>query len=83
MSQIRPGEKMHEQMIGVEDAPFTYSANYAKYYQISQAGLMILENKRRIRFRRALFIAVKKPDKLEIDELRRWIRANSHAWLKI
>ena len=29
---IRPGEKIHEQMIGFEDAPFTYS--YDGYYKI-------------------------------------------------
>lgn len=29
---IRPGEKLHEQMIGVEDAPFTYE--YEKHYKV-------------------------------------------------
>lgn len=29
---IRPGEKLHEQMIGKEDAPYTYE--YADYYKI-------------------------------------------------
>lgn len=29
---IRPGEKLHEQMIGIEDAPFTYE--YSKYFKI-------------------------------------------------
>lgn len=29
---VRPGEKMHEQMIGEEDAPFTYE--YPDYYKI-------------------------------------------------
>ena len=29
---IRPGEKLHEQMIGLEDAPFTYA--YDGYYKI-------------------------------------------------
>jgi UDP-N-acetylglucosamine 4,6-dehydratase (inverting) len=32
---IRPGEKLHEQMIGVEDAPHTYE--YDKYYKILPA----------------------------------------------
>ena len=32
---IRPGEKMHEQMIGVEDAPHTYA--YDGYYKILPA----------------------------------------------
>ena len=29
---IRPGEKLHEQMIGIEDAPFTYE--YPEHYKI-------------------------------------------------
>ena len=29
---IRPGEKIHEQMIGIEDSPFTYE--YKKFYKI-------------------------------------------------
>ncbi len=29
---IRPGEKLHEQMIGIEDAPFTYE--YKEYFKI-------------------------------------------------
>jgi FlaA1/EpsC-like NDP-sugar epimerase len=29
---IRPGEKLHEQMIGLEDAPYTYE--YPGYYKI-------------------------------------------------
>ena len=29
---IRPGEKLHEQMIGLEDAPFTFE--YKQHYKI-------------------------------------------------
>ena len=32
---IRPGEKLHEQMIGIEDAPHTYE--YDDYYKILPA----------------------------------------------
>ncbi len=32
---IRPGEKIHEQMVGLEDAPFTYE--YDKYFKILPA----------------------------------------------
>ena len=35
ISGIRPGEKIHEQMIGAEDAPFTYEFN--TYYKILPA----------------------------------------------
>ena len=32
MIGIRPGEKLHEQMIGIEDAPFTYE--YKDFFKI-------------------------------------------------
>jgi FlaA1/EpsC-like NDP-sugar epimerase len=32
---IRPGEKLHEQMIGIEDSPYTYE--YDEYYKILPA----------------------------------------------
>ena len=32
---IRPGEKLHEQMIGTEDSPYTY--DYKGYYKILPA----------------------------------------------
>ena len=32
---IRPGEKLHEQMIGIEDAPFTYE--YDEHFKILPA----------------------------------------------
>ena len=32
---VRPGEKMHEQMIGLEDAPYTYE--YDDYFKILPA----------------------------------------------
>jgi FlaA1/EpsC-like NDP-sugar epimerase len=32
---IRPGEKLHEQMIGLEDAPYTYE--YNEYFKILPA----------------------------------------------
>jgi FlaA1/EpsC-like NDP-sugar epimerase len=32
---IRPGEKLHEQMIGIEDAPYTYE--YAEHFKILPA----------------------------------------------
>jgi len=32
---MRPGEKLHEQMIGSEDSPFTYE--YKDYYKILPA----------------------------------------------
>lgn len=83
---IRPGEKMHEQMIGVEDAPFTYE--YANYFKILPNIAGWADDPSRIKdgykvSTGFIYSSERNPDKLEIDELRRWIRANSHAWLKI
>ncbi len=41
---IRPGEKMHEQMIGLEDSRFTYE--YSKYYKILPAIFDLYKNKK-------------------------------------
>ena len=36
---IRPGEKLHEQMIGVEDAPHTFEYDeHLKYYRLFTIG---------------------------------------------
>ncbi|MDC0487153.1 UDP-N-acetylglucosamine 4,6-dehydratase (inverting) [Amylibacter sp.] len=44
---IRPGEKLHEQMIGIEDAPFTYE--YDAHYKILPAINGWSEDKTRIK----------------------------------
>ena len=43
---VRPGEKVHEQMIGIEDAPYTYE--YDSYYKILPAIHNWHMDKRRI-----------------------------------
>jgi|TARA_X000000950_G_scaffold223372_1_gene269125 UDP-N-acetylglucosamine 4,6-dehydratase len=43
---IRPGEKLHEQMIGIEDAPFTYE--YKNYYKILPSIYDAFKDKERI-----------------------------------
>lgn len=43
---IRPGEKIHEQMIGVEDAPFTFE--YEQYYKVLPAINDWFKDKNRI-----------------------------------
>ena len=44
---IRVGEKLHEQMIGVEDAPFTYE--YDEYFKILPAINNVNDNLERIK----------------------------------
>lgn len=76
---IRPGEKIHEQMIGVEDAPHTYA--YDDYFKI----LPMIHNwsKDPVRIKNG----VKVPDGfsytsdnneewMQVDELMKWIGAN-------
>ena len=44
---IRPGEKLHEQMIGIEDSPFTYE--YDEYFKIVPAISSPEDTKSRIK----------------------------------
>ena len=57
---IRPGEKIHEQMIGVEDAPYTYE--YDDYFKILPAIHGWSEDKKRIglerKFLKILFMTL-------------------------
>ena len=39
---IRPGEKLHEQMIGIEDTPYTFE--YPNYFKILPAIMKVDEN---------------------------------------
>jgi len=77
---IRPGEKMHEQMIGVEDAPHTFS--YDGYFKILPAinnwssdpirigkGQKVAEN--------FSYTSDKNDEWMEKSELQAWINASS------
>ena len=76
---IRPGEKIHEQMIGIEDAPFTYE--YIKHYKILPAifdcfnniewigdGQKVVDN--------FCYSSDKNLDWMSIDTLKTWIQKN-------
>lgn len=78
---IRPGEKIHEQMIGLEDAPHTFE--YDSYYKILPAIHNWSTDPNRIQN------GVKVPDDfiytsdmnsdwLKVDELKDWIQLNRH-----
>jgi UDP-N-acetylglucosamine 4,6-dehydratase/5-epimerase len=77
---IRPGEKLHEQMIGVEDAPHTYE--YDGYYKILPSinnwssdpvrvgnGIKVDPD--------FMYCSDNNKEWMKISELRDWIKANS------
>jgi len=76
---VRPGEKIHEQMIGEDDAPYTYE--YSDYYKILPMihnwsedparvgnGSRVAEN--------FTYSSQTNSDWLSIDQLRSWIALN-------
>ena len=79
---IRPGEKLHEQMIGVEDAPHTYE--FDSHFKILPAihswsddpvrtknGRIVKEN--------FLYSSDTNSEWMTTEELRTWIKNNSHT----
>lgn len=83
---VRPGEKIHEQMIGFEDAPYTYE--YDDYYKILPAihgwsvdskrvknGVKVNEN--------FTYSSDKNTDIMSVEELSSWIIENKDSIGKI
>jgi len=76
---IRPGEKLHEQMIGYEDAPHTYV--YADHYKILPAIHQWSVDPARINGGEKVspdftYRSDNNPDWMTIDTLRAWIEQN-------
>lgn len=76
---IRPGEKLHEQMIGSEDAPHTYE--YEDYYKILPAIHKWSEDPERIKNGKLVamdftYSSDNNPQWMSIDALREWIASN-------
>ena len=76
---IRPGEKIHEQMIGLEDAPHTYE--YDDHYKILPAiynwSSDPERNKGGIKVNEGFIYTSDKNDEwVSIEDLRQWIGAN-------
>ena len=78
---IRPGEKLHEQMIGVEDAPYTYE--YKKYFKILPSindwgkdearigdGIRVPEN--------FMYTSDNNKEWMKISDLQDWIEVNKN-----
>lgn len=77
---IRPGEKLHEQMIGAEDAPHTYE--YANYFKIIPAIHNWSEDPVRIKNGTRVpegfeYTSANNPDWMSVEELQSWVQANA------
>ena len=77
---IRPGEKLHEQMIGIEDAPFTYE--YPEHYKILPAINGWSESEERIKdgtrvAEDFIYASDNNQSWMSVDELRTWIESNN------
>ncbi|MDC0885009.1 UDP-N-acetylglucosamine 4,6-dehydratase (inverting) [Gammaproteobacteria bacterium] len=78
---IRPGEKLHEQMIGSEDAHFTYE--YDDYFKILPAINSWDSDKKRIKNGKRVpenfvYSSENNPDWMSEDDLKDWISNNSN-----
>lgn len=76
---IRPGEKLHEQMIGPEDAAYTYE--YADHYKILPAINNWSADEQRIKDGRRVaedfsYTSDRNPEWMSADELGLWIAEN-------
>ncbi|WP_226698683.1 UDP-N-acetylglucosamine 4,6-dehydratase (inverting) [Qipengyuania gaetbuli] len=76
---IRPGEKLHEQMIGIEDAPFTYE--YDEHFKILPAINDWAVDETRIKQGQKVaedfsYTSENNPEWMPLDALASWIEAN-------
>jgi UDP-N-acetylglucosamine 4,6-dehydratase len=76
---IRPGEKLHEQMIGAEDAFYTYE--YHEYYKILPAIYNWDQDSNRIKDGNKVaedfvYASDNNPEWMSSDDLRGWIKKN-------
>ena len=76
---IRPGEKLHEQMISEEDAPFTFE--YDNYYKILPAIHDWHQDPSRIKDGKKVpdgfqYTSDSNPDWMTVEKLQRWITEN-------
>jgi FlaA1/EpsC-like NDP-sugar epimerase len=83
---IRPGEKLHEQMIAPEDAPHTYE--YAEHYKILPAIHNWSQDPERINGGKLVapdftYCSDNNTDWMSIDTLRAWIEQNREKIGKI
>jgi UDP-N-acetylglucosamine 4,6-dehydratase/5-epimerase len=78
---IRPGEKLHEQMIGIEDAIYTYE--YPEYFKILPAINDWAKDKARINYGIRVsedftYTSDNNKEWMKISELKQWIENNKN-----
>lgn len=78
---IRPGEKLHEQMIGPEDAPYTYE--YDEYFKILPAINRWANDPARVKAGRKVddgfsYTSDKNPHWMQLQDLASWIETQSY-----
>jgi UDP-N-acetylglucosamine 4,6-dehydratase/5-epimerase len=83
---IRPGEKLHEQMISVEDAPFTYE--YKDYFKILPAIHNWSQDPKRIKGGKLVeedfsYTSNNNKDWMSVETLKTWISVELNQMLKI
>ncbi|MDR0701099.1 MAG: UDP-N-acetylglucosamine 4,6-dehydratase (inverting) [Azoarcus sp.] len=83
---IRPGEKLHEQMIGEEDAPYTYE--YPHHFKILPAIHNCHLSERHIKEGRKLqegfsYTSNNNSEWMRVDELQQWLAVNQDRIGKI
>ena len=83
---IRPGEKLHEQMISIEDAPFTF--DFGSYYKIlpnigDWACQTDFEKGGKIVKKDFVYSSELNTEWMTVDELREWISNNLKSIGKI
>ena len=76
---IRPGEKLHEQMIGIEDAPFTFE--YDGYFKILPNMFDWAKDQRRIKDGKKVSSGFKyqsdlNNDWMTVQDLQNWVEVN-------
>ena len=76
---IRPGEKLHEQMIGLEDAPYTFE--YSDYYKILPAIYSWDKDQTRIKDGKKVapdfsYVSDTNEEWMALEDLRKWIDIN-------
>jgi UDP-N-acetylglucosamine 4,6-dehydratase (inverting) len=83
---IRPGEKLHEQMIGLEDAPFTYK--YGDYFKILPAINDWSADLDRIKDGEKVssdftYSSDNNDEWMSVEQLQNWIEKNKSTFLEI
>lgn len=83
---IRPGEKLHEQMIGTEDAPYTFE--YEEYFKILPAIHDWSKDKNRIKSGKKvaddfLYSSNKNNNWMSSKDLEEWLEINKNKFTQI